>query len=149
MSLVESIEKLLCTAKAEEIRLKAGVKCAGPQLRKHLMEISRQCTVARKDALEQVRAIPSRNRKEPASAEETEQEPEIEEDPEEKKEAASSPELATLELKKEELVVAAVPDPAVADPAVEAAALNARAAAALVASEVSVKPKRGRKPKAA
>ena len=55
---IESMEKLLADAKREDLRLKAGVKCAGTELRRHLKGVTQLCKEGRKEALETRKAIP-------------------------------------------------------------------------------------------
>ncbi len=54
---------MLDRAKAEDVRLKAGIKCAAPALRMQLIEVKKLCDEGRKDALERGKAIPMRERK--------------------------------------------------------------------------------------
>lgn len=64
----ESIEKVLAEAKKEDTRLKAGIKCAAPKLRKHLKELSTLSKAGRQEALDRGKAIPKKAPKRTISA---------------------------------------------------------------------------------
>jgi len=64
----ESIEKVLADAKKEDTRLKAGIKCAAPKLRKHLKELATLSKAGRQEALDRGKAIPKKLPKRTASA---------------------------------------------------------------------------------
>jgi len=64
----ESIEKVLAEAKKEDTRLKAGIKCAAPKLRKHLKELSTLSKAGRQEALDRGKAIPKKASKRTVSA---------------------------------------------------------------------------------
>ena len=57
---LDAMDKLVNEAKQENIRLKAGVRCAAPKLRGHLLELSKMCNTGRRDALERGKAIPKK-----------------------------------------------------------------------------------------
>lgn len=68
MQWFDSIEKVLAEAKKEDTRLKAGIKCAAPKLRKHLRELATLSKAGRQEALDRGKAIPKKVPKRTASA---------------------------------------------------------------------------------